>query len=162
MQTNLQSTTFNTRNRIKREYVNQRHDPRVNRISDDLKYKRRSITNVERNPVHINGGSEYLYNRRIEEIKRKLNTHVINVDQYNAELQRIQIAMFGRPVNNQDVIVTPKLTKRANTQMLDNVQPEQSNEEESGDESESVSEKQPEDDRSIIDIINDPENKQNQ
>ena len=151
MQTNLQSITFNSRNRIKHDFINYRYDPHVNRISDDLRYKRRSITNTERNPVHINGGAEYLYNKRIEEIKRKLNTHVISVDQYNAELKRIQIARFGRPVMNDDVIVIPNVNIQ---------QPKHEEEEEQVDETEHETEpkREEEDNRDVLEIVNNPSN----
>ena len=104
MQANLKINTFNNHNRIpKNDYINKRQDPMVNRISNDLTYKTRSITNVNRNPVHINGGQEYLHNKRVEELKRKLRNHQITPEEYNAELARVQTAWFGHPVDNEDV-----------------------------------------------------------
>lgn len=157
MQTNLQSTTFNSHNRLKDEYKNYRYDPHVNRISDDLRYKRRSITNTERNPVHINGGPEYLYNKRIEEIKRKLNTHTITVDQYNAELKRIQIARFGRPIMNEDVIVKPVPVRRE-VQPVTKEEAKDDETVETNDANDEVANQEVEDNRNIVDIINDPNN----
>ena len=96
MEANLQIKTFNRHNRVKNAYENKRQDPYVNRISGDITYKRRSIMNVDRNPTHMGGGPEYLYNKRIEELKRKLQRREITVQQYKVEVQQAQLARFGR------------------------------------------------------------------
>ena len=117
MQANQQSRTFNNHNQIKNDYVNRLTNPHMNKISLDLNYKSKAIHPVVRNPEHINGGSEYLYNKRIKLIQRQLKNRQITPEQYNAELKRIQLARFGEVRQTQDVYVrrTP-MNRKVNTQ----------------------------------------------
>ena len=104
MQANLEINTYNRHNVAKNDLVNKRQDPYKNRISKDITYKRKSICNVDRNPTHMGGGDEYLYYSRIEELKRRLYRHEITPEQYNNEIKKVQIARFGKSVDNGDII----------------------------------------------------------
>lgn len=118
MQANLQSKTFNKHNNIpKNQYANKLRDPYVNRISGDISYKQRSIGNVSRNPVPSSGGPEHLYNQRVVELRRKLKTRQITVEQYNNLLAQAQTQWIGRPVDNDDVIrpVVRRVPRRINS-----------------------------------------------
>ena len=106
MQPNLQATTFNKHNRIKDEFKNYRQNQFVNRISSDLSFHAKSITNVKRNVFNINAGNEYLYIKRIENLKRMLNSGKITYEQYIIAVQKIELKMFGEitthPINEDD------------------------------------------------------------
>lgn len=116
MEANLQIKTYNRHNIPKNDYINKLNNPHVNRISKDITYKRKSIVNTERNPVHINGGAEYLYNKRIEELKRKLQRREITLMQYKNEIRSVQIARFGRVI--EEPIIQP--VHRTNTNIINN------------------------------------------
>ena len=97
MQTNLQSTTFNKHNYVKNDRVNQRRNPYINNISSDLSYKSHSITDASRNPLHINAGDDYLYYKRIEQLKRKLNQRQITLNEYTQAVRKIELSMNMTP-----------------------------------------------------------------
>lgn len=97
MQANLQSTTFNKHNYIKNDRINQRRNPYVNNISSDLSYKSHSITDASRNPLHINAGDDYLYYKRIEQLKRKLNQRQITLNEYTQAVRKIELSMNMTP-----------------------------------------------------------------
>ena len=96
MQPNLQATTFNNHNRIKNEFKNYRQNQFINNVSSDLSFHTKSITNTKRNAFHINAGNEYLYIKRIENLKRMLNNRSITYKQYTIAVQKIELKMFGR------------------------------------------------------------------
>lgn len=177
MQANLQAKTFNKHNLPKNDRINKLANPRMNKISRDLSFKRRSITNTERNPEHINGGDEYLYTKRIKLIRRQLQNHLITPEQYNALLKEIQIARFGRPLEPTEQVVKPFArraqthsaisetpeqpkpnTPKANEQPVDEPDEEEDDIDEEEEEAPQEEQKQP-DNRPLLEIINNPDNK---
>ena len=98
MQANLQSTTFNKHNYIKNDLINHRKNPYVNNISQDLTYKSHSITDAARNPLHVSAGDDYLYYKRIEQLKRKLNQRQMTLKEYEQAVTKIQVSMKINPV----------------------------------------------------------------
>lgn len=100
MQPNLQATTFNKHNRIKDEYKNYRRNQFVNNVSSDLSFHAKSITNIRRNAFRINAGDEYLYVKRIENLKRMLNNKNITYEQYIIAVQKIELKMFGQIITH--------------------------------------------------------------
>ena len=100
MQPNLQATTFNKHNRIKDEYKNYRQNQFVNNVSSDLSFHAKSITNIRRNAFRINAGDEYLYVKRIENLKRMLNNKNITYEQYIIAVQKIELKMFGQIITH--------------------------------------------------------------
>ena len=94
MQANLQATTFNKHNQLKNDRINRVENPRMNKISQDLSYKRRSITNVARNPVHINGGVEYLYNQRLRILQLQFKNHEISLESFNQQVADLQVSII--------------------------------------------------------------------
>lgn len=104
MQANLQATTFNKHNYRKNDLINHRANPLMNKVSRDLSYKSRSITDFKRNPLHISAGEDYLYYKRIEILKKNLNNGKLTIEQYQRAIQKLEITMFGRvitPMGNE-------------------------------------------------------------
>lgn len=122
MQENLQSLTFNKHNYIKHEYKNYRRNPLVNRISQDLSYKNRSITDAKRSPWKISAGNDYLYARRIEQLKRMLKAGSISLTDYNIAVEKLKFKMYGKPMTEP--------TTQQTTQQTTNETNDESNEEE--------------------------------
>lgn len=112
MEQNLKSTTFNKHSKPYNNLINKRSNPYVNKISNDITYKSKSIHPIRRNPEHIKGGDEYLYTTRINIIRRQLQTGKITKEQYENQLKQIQIARYGEPLksNNTSIKQSQQLT----------------------------------------------------
>ena len=116
MQTNLQSTTFNKHNYIKNDRLNQRKNPFINNISNDLSYKSHSITDAPRNPLHLSAGPEYLYFSRIEQLKRMLKQKQITLIEYNQAVRKIELAMNMPQSNIQPPPQSPPVVVTSNSE----------------------------------------------
>ena len=123
MQANLQATTFNKHNQIKNDRINRIENPHMNKISLDLSYKKRAINSVARNPVHINGGVEYLYNQRLRILQLQLKQHEITLETYNQRVADLQVSCYGRIITTNDYIIPksnlPSIHQQSNESIID-------------------------------------------
>ena len=122
MQPNLQATTFNKHNRIKDGFKNYRQNRFVNNVSSDLSFHTKSITDIRRNAFRIDAGDEYLYVKRIENLKRMLKNKSITYEQYITAVQKIELKMFGQIMTQPIELNKPNKTEGVKESISKNVQ----------------------------------------